>query len=139
MVRLAEIGLLVVGVLAHAEATSCTEIAAVPFTIKEPGAYCLKKSLTFAGGHRTIAVGSTDVPIDFGGTAILVGANDVVIDFRGHALDGTPAGPLSDAVGVRAHGRRNVTLRNGTIRGFHEGISLGGTSYVVEDLRLQRF
>jgi hypothetical protein len=112
---------------ARAETTLCTEITAVPYTITAPGIYCLKTSLSTAGGPNAIAVG----------------ANDVVIDLNGNILDGSPAGAGTNNIGVQAYNAKHVIVRNGTIRGFRDGIALSGSTsssaegYVVERMRLE--
>jgi hypothetical protein len=129
--RLAGLGLLALGAAAHAETTDCTEITSAPYQITAPGIYCLKASLSYSGP----------------GTAIGIGANDVVIDLNGHVLDGSAAGPASNTTGIAGHFSNNVTVRNGTIRGFRDGINLGrengnrlcndAEGYVVERMRLE--
>ncbi len=93
-------------------------IDAVPYRISAPGSYRLASDLTYA---------------DARGVAISVEADDVTLDFQGHALTGT-AGADSGAVGVRAVGRKRVSITNGRISGFYFGIDIrsddrgGGTS-----------
>ncbi len=109
---------------AQAETTECTEITSVPFTITNRGVYCLKQGL---GTNIT------------SGNAITVDSNHVTIDFNGFILGGKTAGPGSDAVGVYSVNRRNITIRNATIRGFARGIHIEETSdgassgHVLED------
>ena len=116
--------LLAISPAAHAEVTGCTVISGVPFTVNAPGIYCLNGSLV------------ASAPV---GASIEVSANDVVIDLNGHTLEAS--GP-NNAVGVRAIAGKNVTVRNGTIRGFAGGLSLGGfgaasSGYVAEKLRVE--
>jgi parallel beta-helix repeat protein len=102
---------------ARAEPLNCTFIAGVPFTISAPGNYCLDGSFTVAG-----------IGVD-------IVADDVVLDFNGHVLDGVSGKGL----GVRATDRKSITVRNGTVRNFSEGIYLGGSAgegYVVEQMRV---
>jgi hypothetical protein len=112
---------------ARADTTICTEIAAVPYFVSAPGIYCLKTSLSTAGGPNAIAIG----------------VDDVVIDLNGNILDGSPAGPGTNNIGVLGYNRKHVIVRNGTIRGFRDGITLSGSSssssegYVVERVRLE--
>jgi hypothetical protein len=108
---------------AHAEVNLCTNIPSVPFTISAPGIYCLNTELSFPSGS---------------GAAISIVADDVVLDFNGHLLDGLAAGPATSAYGVLALNRTNVTVRNGTVRGFSIGVFLGGRgpqNNIVEDMR----
>src|SRR5688572_6572476 len=102
-----------------AETTDCTVIRSLPETITRSGVYCLVRNL------------STSMT---SGTAITVAADDVVIDLNGHVLDGSGAGLgtqangilSDDGLSVTAPSRRNITVRNGTVRGFWAGVVLGG-------------
>jgi hypothetical protein len=93
--------------------------------VKEPGIYCLKTSLS--------------VSLPFGGVALAIRADDVVIDLNGHIDRGLRAdhggGGLCDA-------QKDVTVRNGTIRGFGGAVDLGGFAAaaqgnIVEDVRAE--
>lgn len=53
------------------------------------------------------------------GTGLVVGADNVSIDLAGFHLIGSGAG-----AGVYADNRRGLTIRNGTIEGFYQGVSL---------------
>ena len=88
---------------------SCTPISSVPFVISEAGVYCLKSNLGWSS---------------YGGNAISIEADNVVVDLAGWTLDGEGAGPLNGAIGIYAEKRKNITIRNGTIRGFNYGIRL---------------
>ena len=102
--------------LSAAGAQNCT-IKSLPHTITAPGVYCLKDSLTATGDGITIA------------------ADDVVLDLGGLSLSGSGTG-----LGVQAADRSNVTVRNGTIRGFVVGVRLEGEfaqGAVVEHLRIE--
>ena len=107
---------------ATAETTECTVIASIPTVLASPGVYCLNSDLMTA-----IASGA----------AIDVTANFVTIDLNGWRLGGGAAGPATTAVGIRANGRRGVTVRNGSVKGFHIALQLGdsGTTHLVEDVR----
>jgi hypothetical protein len=116
---------LVVGAApARAETVNCTPITALPVVITKPGVYCFTRDLTTA-----ITVGH----------AIDIQAHDVVLDLNAYKLGGLPAGPATFAVGVHASDRQNITIKNGTIRGFVEGIFLedfgASQGHVVEDIR----
>jgi hypothetical protein len=112
-----------------AETLLCTPIVAVPTTITTSGNFCLVRNLT-----TTITFGP----------AIEIAASQVTLDFNGFRLDGLGAGAGTQANGVHAADRQNITIRNGTIRGFFDGIVLAETSpgasqgHVVEDMRLDR-
>jgi hypothetical protein len=109
---------------AWAQLDDCVEIDSIPFTISAPGVYCLKKDL-----NGNLASGS----------AIRVESNSVTIDLNGFKLGNLAAGPDTTAFGILASGRANVTIRNGSIRGFYVGIRLLGTAggnHLIENLEL---
>lgn len=105
-----------------AEVTNCTAIASLPAVISTAGVHCLTKNLT-----SSLAAGN----------AIEIATSNVVLDLNGFRLAGN-AGPGTGAFGIHANDRQNITIRNGTIRGFRQGIVLEGTSsrgHLVEDIR----
>ena len=114
---------------ASAETVNCTAIAAVPFTISSPGLYCL-----------TVDIGTSAA----GGAAILIDADGVVLDFNGHELKGPTAFATGTSIlGVQVMPHRNVTIHNGTVRGFVEGIHVDDASsasrgHIIEDLHVER-
>jgi len=109
---------------AQAETVNCTPVTALPAVITVQGVYCFT-------GDLTTAMTS--------GAAITINTNNVVLDLNGFKLGGLAAGPGTSAFGIRADDRQNITIKNGTIRGFFQGILLdsGGASqgHVVEDIR----
>ncbi len=112
-----------------AETTACVNIAALPATISTPGIYCLKQNLTTSS---------------VSGNAITIAANNVTLDLNGFKLGGLAGGASTQAVGVFAAGRRNISIRNGTVQGFGRAVQLQGTGVesdtsgtVVEDLRVE--
>jgi parallel beta-helix repeat protein len=110
------------------ETTYCNAfITALPYTITTQGHYCFDRNLSTA-----ITTGN----------AITISSDYVVLDFNHFKLGGGSAGLGTQAVGVAAGGRRNVTVRNGDIRGFRVGIWLveidpinhpASLGYTVED------
>jgi hypothetical protein len=98
-------------------------INAVPFTITKPGNYYLAKDLVVTKPHPK-----------YGFVGILVGANNVTIDLNGRELStasGTGVG-IDSTIGLT-----NVTVRNGLIRGFGIGISLGDKGHaLIEEVRV---
>src|SRR5205814_8284611 len=62
------------------------------------------------------------------GTAIVVGANDLVIDLDGHTITGSRTGN-----GVEGDSHAGITVRNGTIAGFSEAVSLAHSPDDVVD------
>jgi len=65
------------------------------------------------------------------GRGLLIDADDVVLDLRGYSIinDGTATTPVvylgTEVAGVLAENHNNITVRNGTIRGFDYGVQLG--------------
>ncbi len=105
----------------------CTEIVSVPVTITVPGHYCLK---------RDLGTGMSS------GQAIRIEANYVTIDLNGFKLGGLAAGPSTQATGIYAYGYGNITIRNGTVRGFRTNIAIvstgdgsSTTGHIVENIR----
>jgi hypothetical protein len=88
-----------------------TAISTLPATISSPGLYVLTADLHFA------------TPT---GVAITINADDVVLDLNGFTLSGKPAGPASRAVGVLAAARSELTIRNGDVTGFYNGVDIHG-------------
>ena len=120
-------GLGAVATPAHAAGgeDNCTGfIDTVPVAISAPGTWCLRQ-------NHAIGVAS--------GSVIRVNADNVVVDCNGHEVDGTAAGASTQAVGVAAYDRHNVTVRNCGLSGFVTGIQLsGGDGHLVEDNRVSR-
>jgi hypothetical protein len=110
---------------ARAETVNCTPITGLPAVITKPGVYCFTGDLV------------TDITSDQ--AIIEISAHNVVLDLNGFKLGGLPAGPGTFAVGIFAFDRQNITIKNGTVRGFLRGIFLtdNGASqgHVVEDIR----
>jgi len=113
-----------------AETIDCTPITTLPTIITVQGIYCFTGDL------------ATSMPI---GTAIDIQTNNVTIDLNGWKLGGLAAGPDAWAHGIYAYQRKNITIRNGTIRGFHRGIWLRGVSpytisqgHLIEDIRADK-
>lgn len=95
---------------------SCHEITAFPANLLGPGVYCLSFKYI-------------DFPLA-SGALITISADDVVLDLNGATLDGTPKGSAY-SFGVLASGHSNITIRNGTIKGFNYGIQLTAPLGVV--------
>ncbi len=109
---------------AVAETVNCTPITSVPTVITLPGVYCFTKS--FATAVAT-------------GHLIDIQANNVVLDMNGHRLGGLAVGLGTNANGIHALDRQNITIKNGTVRGFLRGIWIESTSaslgHLIEDVR----
>jgi hypothetical protein len=103
------------------ETTFCNAtITTLPYTISAQGHYCFDRNLSTA---QTT------------GNAITINVDFVVLDLNNFKLGGGSAGLGTTAVGILANNRRNVTIRNGNIRGFKYAIRLLGTGggHVVEN------
>ena len=109
---------------AQAETVNCTPITALPAVITVQGIYCFT-------GHLNTAITS--------GFAIDIQTNNVVLDLNGFKLGGLAAGSGTNAIGIYALNRQNITIKNGTVRGFFYGILLetvgASQGHVVEDIR----
>ena len=113
---------------AAAEVTECIEITSVPTIISSGGVYCLKQNL--------------GTSLNFG-PAISIEANNVTIEMNGFRLGGLSAGLNSQASGIVVQARRNVTIRNGTIRGFQTGVRIIGSfsqssGHLIEKLLIEQ-
>jgi len=110
---------------ARAETVDCAPINALPYTISTSGIYCLT-------GDLNTAMTS--------GSAITIDANNVTLDLNSWRLGGLAAGAGTTALGISADQRKNITIKNGTIRGFYRAIMLTGTGqgHVVEGLRIEQ-
>jgi len=87
---------------------NCTGfITSLPATISTQGTWCLNKDVS-------TAVTS--------GAAITIAANNVTLDCNDFKLGGLAAGLTTQAVGVYALDRFNISVRHCNIRGFYFGI-----------------
>jgi hypothetical protein len=91
----------------------CTPIGSLPFTITAQGSYCLTQNLSTA-----IATGN----------AITINSDFVVLDLKGFKIGGGAAGAGTEATGVYALNRKNITIKNGNVRGFFRGVFLEDSS-----------
>jgi hypothetical protein len=121
--------LLLLAVLGNSVAFAQTVIRQrdVPFVIKRPGSYVLGSNLV---------VNNPNV------NAILVDADNVTIDLAGFAIIGPSVGPTGQGSGINTTVRNNVTVRNGTVRGFFDPAAAcvhldGHLNNRVENLRVQ--
>lgn len=101
---------------------ACTGfIDALPATITAQGTWCLRKHL------------STSISA---GAAITIAVNNATLDCNDFKIGGLGAGPATEASGVKAQDRVNVTVRHCNIRGFNYGVFLDGAAgggHLVED------
>ena len=103
---------------------TCTgTITALPAVITTQGTWCL-------AGDLGTGLGSGD--------AVTIGTNNVTLDCNGYKLGGLAAGTGTLAIGIHAEDHLNATVRNCSIRGFHQGIVFEGTGsggHAIEDNR----
>ena len=99
---------------------NCTDfIDSVPTTISTQGVWCLRHDVGTGIGY---------------GNAIAINANNVTLDCNDFKLGGLAAGNASNATGIFAYQRKNITIRNCSVRGFRYGILLSaGAGHLVED------
>ena len=81
-----------------------TPIASLPFTINTPGSYYVTANLTGVSGQN----------------GITVAAENVTLDLNGFALIGVTGS--GDGIAVAGSSSRNLFIRNGTVRGWLNGI-----------------
>jgi hypothetical protein len=108
----------------------CKVINSLPYKIVKSGDYCLGSSLSTAISE---------------GRAIDIAADNVTLDLRGFELDGRAGGAYTDVVGIWAVDRKNITIANGAITGFDEGVFIGNANdsdlsrgHLVEKLRVSQ-
>jgi hypothetical protein len=119
---LAIAAVLVLAAVAGADETTLCNvfITSLPYTITAQGHYCLNRNLSTAQTH---------------GAAITIASDFVTLDFNNFKLGGGAAGPGTTASGVATvnEDQRNITIRNGDIRGFRVGIFVAAKNLVVEN------
>ena len=109
-----------------ARAQECTTIDSLPYTITEPGAYCL-------AGDQYVSLSS--------GAAITIQADNVVLDLGAYVIDNLSVASSTAVAVSMPVDRFHVTVRGGVIRGFDAGIKLGVQNarlVLVENVRLER-
>ncbi|MFO1488956.1 MAG: right-handed parallel beta-helix repeat-containing protein [Verrucomicrobiota bacterium] len=94
-----------------------TPISAASFTISQPGSYYLTTNLTGFGSAP----------------GVTIAANDVTLDLNGFAMTGPAVVYAGVFVGSGSY--TNVTIRNGTIKGWIEGVRVfdGDSKNIVLD------
>ena len=101
--------LVVSAIPTQAETVNCIAITSLPAVITVQGIHCFTGDLSTA---------------QTSGNAIDIQTNNVVLDLNGFKLGGLAAGTGTHATGIHALNRQNITIKNGTIRGFSTGITL---------------
>lgn len=74
---------------------------------------------------------------DCEGVGLVVGADGVTVDLGGHTIDGTGRG-TGIVNGYGGDGRRDVQIRNGTVRGFKVGLRSGGRATQLRRLTVTK-
>jgi hypothetical protein len=93
-------------------------------TLSAPGAYVLERNLTSASPNTCIAIASRYVTLDLAGFAIIGTGDRSVETFRGiHVEPGL--------------GFEGITVRNGSVQAFYDGVSLEGAHRGVVPHRLE--
>jgi len=104
---------------ASAETTLGTAIASLPYTVTTGGVYHFTKNLTYSLAS---------------GDAIHIEATGVVLDLNGYQLVAS-YGPANTAAGiVCASGDNRVTITDGDIAGFQDGVVMSSTFSTVSRL-----
>lgn len=106
------------GASVQAETLNCTPVTELPAVIADQGVFCFTDHLATSAES---------------GNAIEITANNVTLDLNGRKLGGKAAGTDTLAVGVYSEAD-NVTVKNGIVRGFSQGLVLKGRGAVVRDL-----
>ncbi len=94
------------------------DIGTAGYNINAPGKYCLAAHTTFS-------------PAIAGLSAININASNVTLDLNGHTI--TKVGGVADVNGITVNGASNVSIYNGTVRGFSlYGVRINpGSTYVT--------
>ncbi len=74
--------------------------------ITKPGSYVLVRNLPGSTGLRA------------NGSCLVIKANHVTLDLGGYQIKGNGIGDTTNGDGIFMRDRKNVTIRNGTVRGF---------------------
>ncbi len=110
-----------------ANITKCTdEIRSLPVTLLRAGVYCVKQNLTTT---------------QTSGFAIRIAHSNITVDLGGFQISSKPAHSDAKVEGIFARSKHNVTVRNGTIKGFLRGVSLRefagrSSGHLVENVRV---
>jgi hypothetical protein len=116
-------------VFSAALSSAQTVITSLPYTINTPGVYVLNQSLHYTSGS---------------GNAITVTASNVTINLNGYGITNTSDQTKTQARGISSNNVENLTVENGEIFGFFDGIILNGPNsgvsfnvgHVLQGLRL---
>jgi len=106
-----------------------TVINSLPYTVNTAGVYVVNQSLHYTSGS---------------GSAITVTASNVTINLNGYGITNTSDQTKTQARGISGNNVENLTVENGEIFGFFDGIVLTGPTsgvnfnagHVLQGLRL---
>ena len=99
-------------------------VVSLPYRITGPGHYCLARSLSTPANPAYTA-------------AITIDADSVLLDLNQFTLDGSAVGSATAMTGILGLAdHRHITVRNGVVRGFFDGINLygAGGGHTVEHI-----
>jgi hypothetical protein len=101
-------------------------IASAPYTIKKPGVYVVTKDLTIP------ATSAFAITIDSS-------AGNVVLDLAGYTLSTkAPGNSLNTSIGIQVSGSGTITVRNGVVTGFNQGVLVSSnvtqTAILIENI-----
>ena len=98
--------------------TPGTPISSLPFATTQGGYYYVTRALSALAGQSGITICCSNTTVDLGGFTI------------------TGAGVgMSPGDGISNPGARNIVIRNGAVRGWFNGINLGGTDSRVDGVQ----
>lgn len=106
--------LFVFALSSHAQASCTTTITAVPYTITQPGTYCLNGNKNYLPTTNSTT------------SAVTIAADNVILDLNRYEIRGSysfygPSANREYGVSVTNYAQ-NVTIRNGALVGFRSGI-----------------
>lgn len=92
--------------------TKCISIQTLPTQITKPGNYCLENNI-YNGDQQN---------------AITILSSGVVLDLKGFTISSNTADPATKLFGIYSKDVRDITIKNGIIRGFMYGIYLSDSN-----------
>lgn len=100
-----------------------------PYQITQPGSYQLTSNLVVPAGADGIDILSNNVTLDLNGFTI---SGPVTCTGSGATL----ACSVELQSGIVSNSSTNVTIRNGSVVGFYDGVFLNGQGNLVEDVHV---
>lgn len=96
-----------------------------PFTITQPGSYRLMGNLSVPAGTTGVLIAVAGVTLDLNGFSISGPGvcNQNTVTRAVSCVNGT-------FIGINAQGYANTVVRNGTVRGFNNGIAMGNEGLI---------